>query len=225
MKRAERDPRRARARQLADESLRSGQPVEWFDTLYCEANAEAAVVPWDDRVPNPHLIEWLDETPGDGRGKSALDLGCGYGENAAELARRGYLVSACDVSPTALETARRRHPKTPVAWHALDAAHPPSHWRGAFDLVTEIYTLQVLPPSKRDALYEVLPWLVRRGGTLLVVARGRDTHEPPGEMPWPLTVPELVSLGSPGFELIDFSDFEDEERPPVRRFRAVYRRF
>jgi len=32
-----------------------GDPAGWFETLYAEARDGQAVVPWDDRQPNPHL--------------------------------------------------------------------------------------------------------------------------------------------------------------------------
>jgi hypothetical protein len=46
---------RRRARQLAAQAAASGDPAGWFETLYAEARAGQAVVPWDDGRPNPHL--------------------------------------------------------------------------------------------------------------------------------------------------------------------------
>jgi hypothetical protein len=37
---------RQRARQLAAEAAASGDPAGWFETLYAEARAGAAAVPW-----------------------------------------------------------------------------------------------------------------------------------------------------------------------------------
>lgn len=39
-----------------------------------------------------------------------LDLGCGAGRTTGELARRGYQVTAIDLAPRLLTTARERHP-------------------------------------------------------------------------------------------------------------------
>ena len=46
---------RRRARQLAAEAASAGDPAGWFETLYAEAQAGTAIVPWDDRQANPHL--------------------------------------------------------------------------------------------------------------------------------------------------------------------------
>ena len=50
---------RTKARQLAAESLKSGDPTGWFEKLYAEANNESSVVPWADMRPNPNLVSWL----------------------------------------------------------------------------------------------------------------------------------------------------------------------
>lgn len=45
-------------------------------------------------------------------------------------------------NPTAVATARSRFPD--VTFTAADVLHPPAEWTGAFDLVYEAYTIQVL---------------------------------------------------------------------------------
>jgi hypothetical protein len=61
-------------------------------------------------------------------------------------------------------------------------------------------------------------------GELLVIARGRDAGDPEGAMPWPLLRRELDALRAAGLTELSFEDFYDTEDPPVRRFRAHYRR-
>ena len=65
---------------------------------------------------------------------------------------------------------------------------------------------------------------VAPGGTLLVVARGREPNESEGKMPWPLTKDELSLFKTGGLKEVFFEDYMDSEDPPVRRFRATYRR-
>jgi hypothetical protein len=43
-------------------------------------------------------------------------------------------------------------------------------------------------------------------------------------MPWPLTRDELAAARSLGLCEVLFEDYMDNEDPPVRRFRACYRR-
>jgi SAM-dependent methyltransferase len=52
---------------------------------------------------NRHVVRWL----GDVRGLKILDLGCGCGEAAVYFAKRGAVVTACDVSPGMLALAGR----------------------------------------------------------------------------------------------------------------------
>jgi SAM-dependent methyltransferase len=212
---------RERARLLAADALARGEPTAWFERLYAEAKTGGAVVPWADRVPNPHVVAWLE-----GRtwpaGARALDVGCGLGDTACELARRGLRVIAFDVSPTAVADARARFDGTAIEFVVADLLAPPPAWHRAFDLVVEVYTLQVLPADARAAAVARLRTVVAPGGTLLVVARGRDDGEHPGAMPWPLTRHEVEAMGGDELALRSFEDFRDDEDPPVRRFRATF---
>jgi SAM-dependent methyltransferase len=213
---------RTRARTLAREAIERGEPLAWFERLYRETAAGAATVPWADLVPNPHLVEWLDAHPLEpGR---ALDVGTGLGDNAEELARRGWDVVAFDIAGTAIDGARKRFPTSRVRYAVANLLQPPPEWRNAFALVAETYTLQVLPPKERAVAAGVLAELVAPGGTLVVIARGREAHEPEGAMPWPLTRAELDAIRRDGLGLTALEDFVDGEEPPVRRFRATFRR-
>jgi SAM-dependent methyltransferase len=213
---------RTRARTLAREAIARGAPVAWFEELYREAESGATIVPWADLVANPHLVEWLDANAiAAGR---ALDVGTGLGDNAEELARRGHRVTAFDVSATAIDRARARFPGSRVDYLVADLLAPPDAWHAAFDLVAETYTLQVLPPPERRAAARVLRDLVAAGGALLVIARGREPGDPEGTMPWPLTRAEIEAIAGDGLVLERVEDFLDAEDPPVRRFRATFRR-
>lgn len=213
-------PARADARAMARAAREAGMPTAWFETLYRRAAEGEAIVPWADYAPNRSLRVWLDaQVPRLGR---ALDVGCGYGDNADELYRRGFRVVGFDVAPTAVELAELRFPA--VAFHVADLLAPPDAWRGAFDLVVEIYTLQTLPPEPRERAIASLASFVAPRGTLLVIARGRDAHEPEGELPWPLTKAELDGFTKLGLDEASFEDFLDDEVPAVRRFRAAYTR-
>jgi flavoprotein hydroxylase len=213
---------RSRARALAREAIARGDALAWFETLYREAEAGTTVVPWADLVPNPHLVAWLEAHPG--LGGRALDVGTGFGDNAEELARRGFAVVAFDVAGTAVARARERFPGSPVRYAVADLLEPPAEWRGAFDLVAETYTLQVLPAPERALAVQALRTFVAPGGTLLVIARGREPAEPEGAMPWPLTRREVEAIAGDGLTLTGLEDFLDDEDPPVRRLRATFRR-
>jgi len=132
-------------------------------------------------------------------------------------------VTAFDVAPSAVAEARRRFPKSRVDYRVADLLALPRDFEGAFDLVVECYTLQALPPEARARAVEALQRTLRPGGTLLVVARGREASEPPGQMPWPLTRAEVEAIATPELRCVGFEDFLDAEDPPVRRLRASFR--
>jgi SAM-dependent methyltransferase len=213
------------ARSLAEKHLTAGDPTGWFEALYSSAGGDASAIPWADRKGNPNLVRWLDRCAPPA-GTRALVVGCGLGDDAEELARRGLHVTAFDVSPSAVQWCGRRFPGSEVSYEVADLLAPPPAWRGAFGFVLESYTLQALPaPTRRVATAE-LAGLVAPGGSLLVICRGRDPDDPEGSLPWPLTRGELQALvAEGGLVEASFEDYPDEtEAPPVRRFRCVYRR-
>lgn len=199
--------------------------MAWFEELYARAESSGlSVVPWADLAPNPNLVVWLHRERVDGRGKSVLVVGCGLGDDAEELSRRGFQVTAFDVSGSAIAIAAKRFPSSAVEYVAADLFQPPTDWAGRYDLVHEAYTLQVLPRGLRQKALGQLARFVAPDGKLLLIARARDDAEDPGELPWPLTRAELDAVTGFGFERIAIEDYFDDEVPPVRRFRAVYRR-
>jgi len=71
----------------------------------------------------------------------------------------------------------------------------------------------------------------RRGGALLAAAMRTVQQEEPElagvavqEMPWPLIRMEVEGIAGSALRLLSFEDFLDQEAPPVRRFRAAFRR-
>lgn len=214
---------RHRVRALAAAALAEGWPSGWFDQIYVEAAADPSQVPWADLAPNPSLVQWAGSRELDGSGERALKVGCGLGDDAEFLAGLGFEVCAFDISQTAIGWCRRRFPDSRVRYEVGDLLALPEAWSGAFDLVLEAYTLQVLPEAVRAQALGGLPGLLAPGGELLIVARGRDPEDDPGQLPWPLTRAELDGALVGPLQRASFEDYMDGEDPPVRRFRAVYR--
>lgn len=215
---------RDRARELAEEYTAEGTPTEWFDVLYAEGEREEADIPWADFEPNPNLVEWLDRTSRSPSGQSALKIGCGLGDDVEELSDRGFDVTAFDISATAIEWCRDRFPDSDATYLVTDLFETPEEWSRAFDFVLESYTLQVLPHPERQQAIGRIADFVKPGGTLLVICRGRDSDEPEGALPWPLTEETVRQFEDEGLVLVEFEDYYDDETPPVRRFRAEFER-
>lgn len=217
--------RRDEARCLAHRAIEMREPLSWFEELYSSAASSGlSVIPWADLRPNPNLIHWLDRERLEGAGKRALVIGCGLGDDAEELARRGFAVTAFDISHSAISIASGRFESSEVRYVVADLFQPPTDWTGEYDLVCEAYTLQVLPPELRSEAVGRIAAFVSVDGILLLIARARDEDDEPGDMPWPLTRSEFATLGHLGLEELSFEDYLDSEKRPVRRFRAAYRR-
>jgi len=212
------------AREIAHKHLAAGDALGWFEVLYAQADGDSSIIPWANLIPNPNLVDWLDATHIHGRGHKTLKVGCGLGDDAEELARRGFDTTAFDISQTAISWCRRRHPNSSVTYQAADLFDAPPEWQGAFFLVVESYTLQVLPLDLRRKAIRYIADFLAPDGSLLVIARGREPIDPEGKMPWPLTRVELTTFSDSGLKEVSFEDYIDDEDPPVRRFRAVYRR-
>lgn len=217
-------PNRATARALARQHVAQGDPLGWFEVLYAAVEGDADGIPWADLSPNPNLVSWLDRQGAPGTGSRALKIGCGLGDDAEELARRGFETTAFDISPTAIGWCRTRFPSSAVRYVEADLLQGPREWAHGFDLVVESYTLQVLPPQIRSEAMRRAADFVAPGGTLLVITRGRENAEDEGAMPWPLTRQELGVFTASGLTEVRFEDYVDGEQPPVRRFRVTYER-
>ena len=212
------------ARKLAKEYIDRGDPTGWFEALYSKAGGDASRIPWADLKVNPSLEEWIARERIRGDGRKALKVGCGLGDDAERLAELGFEVTAFDISPSAIEWCRKRFPGSKVDYQVGDLFRAPGEWNRKFDFVLESYTLQVLTGVSRKAAIASISKFVAPSGTLLLIARGRERGDPPGEMPWPLLRDELEEFEALGMKEISFERYFDKEDPPVLRFRAVYSR-
>jgi hypothetical protein len=93
---------RARARELAAEFNRKGDPTGWFEQLYQEGEAGKSAVPWANLCPNPHLLDFWKSHAQPTAGRSALTIGSGLGDDAEQLAAWGFDTTAFDISETAI---------------------------------------------------------------------------------------------------------------------------
>lgn len=174
--------------------------VEFFESLYAGAGDDYSQIPWARLSPRPVFVDWLEGEP-PGVGTRALVVACGLGDDAEELARRGCAVDAFDVSPTAIEMARRRFPHSSVSYRVADLFELPSSWRERFEIIVEVQTIQSLPPSEHRAAIGAISACLAPGGRMFVRTAVREEAEPALSRPWPLTYTELMWFENEGLEL------------------------
>ena len=223
MKTEEQDPRE-RTKEIASEYLERGDALGWFDALYREAAGNNEKIPWADLAPNRFLVEFASKIGLHGDGRKALVVGCGLGDDARFLYDRGFDVTAFDISPTAIEWARKLHADTGIKFFVADLFNPPKEWHQAFEFVLEVYTIQPLPMEMRSNVIDAIANFVEFKGRLLVVTRGREDDEIPPEIPWALSRQDLSRFEANGFRQTRFEEMFGDEEEPIARFVVEYER-
>ena len=130
-------------------------------SLFYKAAYRLGFTPWEeasgDEETAAKVSEWFDREesgrePPYGR---ALDLGCGGGLWAIELARRGWEVVGVDMVPKALSTARERAHEAGVEVRLLQGDVTSLQAAGVgdgFRLVWDFGTVHGLTPAQRQAV-------------------------------------------------------------------------
>jgi SAM-dependent methyltransferase len=147
--------------------------VHVYDAAY------AGAPNWDIGRPQRAFVELADA--GFIRGP-VLDAGCGTGELALFLARRGHEVLGIDLSALAIRQARekarwRRIQASFLQWDALDL--PGLVDLGfAFRTVVDSAMFHVLGDAERDRFVRGLARVLGRGGRYFVLGDGRRSGGP-----------------------------------------------
>ncbi len=132
---------------------------EFWEDFYGNGTAQ-----WSGN-PNPLVVQEAEQlAPG-----TALELGCGQGDDAIWLALRGWSVTAVDIADAALERAVQRAAAAGVdriTWQRHDLAE--TFPVGSFDLVTAAYLHSPVELPRSEILRHAAA-AVAAGGTLLIV--------------------------------------------------------
>ncbi|MET8153714.1 class I SAM-dependent methyltransferase [Actinoplanes sp. NPDC049668] len=144
-------------------------PDDDFDQIY-RAAAASGGPPWDIGGPQPALAAALDGL----KGPRVLDIGCGTGDLALALARRGHDVTAVDVSRVAIDLARAKAAaeNLPVRFEVQDATRlslPPARFDSIFDSGL-LHILHRRGDGAAEAYLAMLPGLAAPGATVFVLA-------------------------------------------------------
>jgi SAM-dependent methyltransferase len=139
----------------------------------------------------------------------AIDIGCGAGMHAVWLARQGFDVTGVDLSPLAIDQARRRGAEAGVTIRfeeedllALRRDYQPFAFffdRGCYHAVRRIDAAAYVHSLERLTLPGALG--------LVLAGNSRSTHKP-GEGPPVVSEEELRSELEPAFEILRLREFE-----------------
>ena len=216
---------RERVREVAAGFIEKGDAFGWFDAVYAEAAGDNEKIPWADLEPNSYFKAWADKAGLKGEGKKALVVGCGLGDDAKFLHDLGFKVTAFDISPTAIEWAKKLYGEDNIDFHVADLFAAPAEWEKAFDFVLEIYTIQPLPMEMRPKVIDAIANFVAPGGELVVVTRGREDDEEPEQLPWEVSRGDLSRFLENGLAQIHFEAMpSNEPEMPMPRFVVRYTR-
>jgi SAM-dependent methyltransferase len=127
-------------------------------------------------------------------GGDLLDLGCGSGELARNLAAAQYRVTGCDIAPRMLAQAVAADHEHAIRWIALDP-----HWRelpfaaGSLDTVVASSVLEYLPDP--GLVLNECARVLRPGG--VVVCTVPNAAHPVRWLEWPLGLAARTPLARP----------------------------
>lgn len=109
------------------------------------------------------LHEWVDFTHGNGR--KVLEIGCSIGAASLLLAERGFSVTATDISPYAIQRAKKvaRHPNLSFKILDVDRSHPTLEKK--FDIIIAFEVIEHLDDP--TAALRNLKAMLKPGGALI----------------------------------------------------------
>ncbi len=164
-------------------------------------------LPWNINKPASELTRIVERgEPAPGR---ALELGCGIGNDALYLAERGFTVTAVDLSPTAIETARQRAQAAAltVEFRLEDLTACPD-LGGPYDFVYDRGAYHCLRRESLPAFLALLERVTRPGALWLNLSG--SANEPSDEGPPKVSEAEIRSELGCLFDIHELREFQWE---------------
>ncbi len=114
----------------------------------------------------------------------ALDIGCGTGDHALNLAQRGWHVTAVDNVPRALASARAKSVEAglDVRYVQTDVTEMAAQVGSGFSLLLDVGCFHGLKPPRRPAYIQQAEAVSQAGSTLLMLAF-QPGRRPPVPLP------------------------------------------
>lgn len=194
--------------------------VSDWDERYRSGN-----LPWDTGKPDDDLTKLVGEetiSP-----CAAMELGCGTGTNVIWLAQQGFSVVGVDISPTAIEMARKKLATagvdyTLITLDILEETVP----GGPFGFVFDRGCFHSFDsPEERAGFAAAVTKHLEPGGLWLSLLGNAD--DPPRDIGPPQRSATDIALAvEPHFEILELSTthFNVEQPDPPRAWRCLMRK-
>ena len=134
--------------------------------------------PWDSNQPEPYLVKLVTE--GVVKPCTAIDLGCGTGNEAVFLAKHRFTVTGVDVSETAIKKARKKAKSANVTCKFIvsDVLNIPLDKK--YDFAIDRACFHFLDPKDQPHYIQNLKSILKPGALfLLVVSSEQETAKGP----------------------------------------------
>ena len=191
-------------------------------SLFYKLAYRLGITPWEeaaDLPPAAQAIAALFDREQEGREPPygrVLDLGCGSGYWAVDLARRGWEVVGVDIVPEALERARRRARDAGVEVELIEGDLTALRAMGigsGFDLFWDFGSIHGLNAAQREAVGREVSAVAAPGARALISAWKPGRR---GPLPRGASRAE-IEAAFPGWEIIDDQPFDATGLPrPLR---------
>ncbi|MCQ4080911.1 class I SAM-dependent methyltransferase [Streptomyces sp. RB6PN25] len=167
----------------------SSSPFD-FEAIYRGRSPLGRRAPWDIGEPQPALGSLA--ASGRLRGE-VLDVGCGTGEHALLIASHGFRTTGVDISPAAIEQARRKAEERGLsAEFAVADATELNSWQDRFDTVLDCGLFDSCTEPMRDRYVHALHRACRPGAQVFLLELSENAAAQVQRRFVELGVPEAV---------------------------------
>jgi SAM-dependent methyltransferase len=162
-----------------------------------EARYQTQDMPWEKGAPSPGLVDFLAAQPLLPRG-TVLVPGCGTGHDARQWAVAGFIVTGCDIAPSATRLAQEKTAAAGLSGEFVLGDFLTDVAIGPYDWIFEHTLFCAIDPARREDYVSAVLRRLKPGGNYLAVNYLIPDGDGP---PFGTTRQELMDRFSPRLDL------------------------